>query len=233
MAYTVEFDNQSELALPHHTTATAPRRQTSRPDTTPWLVSYVCWANVLQYVGPDGLTVAALREQARTTHLLLEGLRRWRYVRLIPAEGRPLTKPIAAATLVRTTRHGRLALECGAPCPPSWTSAGGPGSATTPSSGSTHALATVFVRLPIDPPAFLPVVYPTQNGRAEIAPPGPPSHVRPRRQPPTSSTLLAGVLLGLHARLRNRAEIALPIGANTLRVLGRRPEPCACATCPG
>jgi len=123
VAYTVEFDNQAELRLPHHTTdgdsdsdsdsdSAADNTNDDEPrPTTPWLVSYVCWANVLQYVDSDGLSVAALRERARTSQLLLEGLRRWRYVRLIPAEGQTLKKPIPAATLVRTTRHGRLAQE--------------------------------------------------------------------------------------------------------------------------
>ena len=98
VAATIEFDNLAELRLPHHTTDDG----RPAPAETPWLVSYVCWANVLEYVGPDGLTVAALGQQARTDRLLLEGLRRWGYLRLSPPEGKVLTKPYRATTLVRT-----------------------------------------------------------------------------------------------------------------------------------
>ncbi len=92
------------------------------------------------------------------------------------------------------------------------------------------ALATVFVRLPIDPPAFLPVVFPTQNGRAEGAPPGPPSH---RLDGGTADlvTLLAGVLLAFTLDFEAESRLSLTIGANTLRVLGAGPAR-ACATCP-
>jgi DNA-binding MarR family transcriptional regulator len=217
VAYTVEFDNQAELALPHHTTDAHESHQ-----DTPWLVSYVCWANVLQYVGPDGLTVAALREEARTTRLLLEGLRRWRYVRVIPAEGRALTKPIAASTLIRTTRHSRQSQEVWRALPAvmdeRW---------RTRLGGDTverlhRALAAVFVRLPIDPPAFLPVVYPTQNGRAEVAPPGPPSHA-PGGGTADLVTLLGGVLLAFTLDFETESRLALAISANTLRVLSADP----------
>jgi DNA-binding MarR family transcriptional regulator len=213
VAYTVEFDNLSELALPHHTTDA----HEPHPDT-PWLVSYFCWANVLQYVGPDGLTVAALRERARTTHLLLEGLRRWRYLRVIPAEGQALTKPIAATTLIRTTSHGRQAQDVWRALPAvmeeRWRARLGDDAVER----LHRALATVFVRLPIDPPAFLPVVYPTQNGRAEVAPPGPPSHAA-ASDAADLVTLLAGVLLAFTLDFEAESRLALAISANTLRVL--------------
>jgi hypothetical protein len=226
VAYTVEFDNQSELALPHHSTDAHAKTDTTNDDEshpgTPWLVSYVCWANVLQYVGPDGLTVAALREHARTTHLLLEGLRRWRYVRLIPAEGRALTKPIPATTVVRTTRHGRLAQDVWRALPTvmdeRWRARLGDDAVER----LHHALATVFVRLPIDPPAFLPVVYPTQNGRAEVAPPGPPTHAADSGTADLV-TLLAGVLLAFTLDFEAESKLALAISANTLRVLSAEP----------
>ena len=88
------------------------------------------------------------------------------------------------------------------------------------------ALTTVFGRLPIDPPDFLPVVYPTQNGKAKAAHPGPPSH-------PTGAgasagtadlvTLLAGVLLAFTIDFETQSKLSLPLSANTLRVLGPAP----------
>ena len=77
VAHTVELDNEAEHRLPHRTT------QHDDPDVEPsgpWLVSFVLWANVLQYVDEDGTTVADLRARAGTDQLLLSGLRRWGYV---------------------------------------------------------------------------------------------------------------------------------------------------------
>ena len=163
-----------------------------------------------------------MREHARTTRLLLEGLRRWRYVRLIPMEGQALKKPIPPRTLVRTTRHGRLAQDVWRSLPAvmdeGWrTRLGGDAVERL-----HHALASVFVRLSIDPPAFLPVVYPTQNGRAEVAPPGPPSHLVVSGTADLV-TLLAGVLLAFTLDFEAESKLALAISANTLRVLSAEP----------
>jgi DNA-binding MarR family transcriptional regulator len=155
--------------------------------------------------------------------LLLGGLRRWRYLRLIPPAGRALTKPFPAATKVRTTRHGRLAQDIWRALPDlvdeRWR--GRFGSDTI--EHLHQALAAVFTRLPIDPPAFLPVVYPTQNGKAAAAPPGPPGH------PVSPGTvdlvmLLAGVLLSFTLDFEADEKLSLPISANTLRVLNGEPR---------
>jgi DNA-binding MarR family transcriptional regulator len=219
VAHTIEFDNLAELRLPHHTSDDDRDERAG----TPWLASYVCWANVLRYVGPDGLTVAALRERARTDRLLLEGLRRWGYLRLTPPEGRVLKTPFPAATLVRTTRHGRLAQETWGALPPvmdeRWRARFGSDAVER----LHRALATLFARLPIDPPAFLPVVFPTQNGKAGATPPGPPSH------PVAAGTtdliaMLAGVLLSFTLDFEAESRVSLSVSANTLRVLDRAPR---------
>jgi len=85
------------------------------------------------------------------------------------------------------------------------------------------ALATVFARLPIDPPAFVPVVYPTQNGRAEVAPPGPPTHHPVGHDTADLITLLAGVLVSFTLDDEAVSKLSLAISANTLRVLDREP----------
>ncbi len=219
VASIIEFDNLAELGLPHHTNDDDRDERAE----TPWLVSYVCWANVLEYVGPDGLTVAALGRQARTDRLLLEGLRRWGYLRLSPPEGRVLTKPYRATTLVRTTRHARRAREVWRTLPAvvdeRWRGRFGPDAVER----LHQALATIFTRLPIDPPAFLPVVYPTQNGKAAAAPSGPPGH---QVGPGTADlvTLLAGVLLAFTLDFEAESRLSLPIAANTLRVLSGEPR---------
>lgn len=224
VAYTIEFDNLAELALPHHTTnANTHDEQDDAGSHAPWLVSYVCWANVLRYVGPDGLSVAALRERARTHELLLEGLRRWGYLRLIAPDGKALTKPFPAATVVHTTRHGRRALEIWSALPAHmderWRARFG-GDAVE---RLHRALEAVFTRLAIDPPAFLPIVHPTQNGRSATMAPGPPSH-QPDAGTADLVTLLAGVLLSFTIDFEAESKLSLPISANTLRVLDRSPR---------
>jgi hypothetical protein len=224
VAYTIEFDNLAELELPHHTTnGTAHDEQDDAGSHVPWLVSFVCWANVLRYVGPDGLSVVALRERARTHELLLEGLRRWGYLRLIAPDGRTLTKPFPAATVVRTTRHGRRAQEIWSALPASiderWRARFG----DDPVERLHRALAALFTQLPIDPPAFLPVVHPTQNGRSGTMAPGPPSH-QPDAGTADLVTLLAGVLLSFAIDFEAESKLSLPISANTLRVLDRSPR---------
>ena len=93
-----------------------------------------------------------------------------------------------------------------------------------------HALATVFVRLPIDPPDFLPVVYPTQNGKAEVAPPGPPSHAADSGTADLV-TLLAGVLLAF--TLDFEAESKLVAAHQRQHAArARAPTGTASATCP-
>ena len=220
MAHTIEFDNLAELRLPHHTSDEA----RGEGSDTPWLVSYVCWANVLEYVGPDGLTVGALRAQARTDRLLLEGLRRWRYLRLIPPAGKALTKPFPAATQVRTTRHGRRAQDIWRALPAvmdeRWRGRFGDDSVER----LHQALATVFTRLPIDPPAFLPVVvpHPEREGRGARRPDHP--AIRWPRARPTSSRCSPGCCCPSRIDFEAESRLSLPISANTLRVLDRDPR---------
>ncbi len=226
VAYTIEFDNQAELKLPHRTTDRTEQAAEEKDNAgahAPWLVSYVCWANVLQYVGPDGLTVAALRQRARTHELLLEGLRRWGYLRLVPPEGKTLTKPFAAAAVVRATRHGLRAREIWSTLPAvmdeRWRARFGDAAVE-----HLHAaLADVFTRLPIDPPAYLPIVHSAGNSRAEAHAAGPPSH-QPGPGTDDIVTLLAGVLHSFTIDFEAESAVSLPISATTLRVLARAPQ---------
>jgi DNA-binding MarR family transcriptional regulator len=79
------------------------------------------------------------------------------------------------------------------------------------------ALGTLYAALPFDPPAYLPVVYPTQNGRAE---PLAPTVAADGRTPPADlAALLSGVLLAFTVDFEAESRISLPISANTLRVL--------------
>ena len=227
VAYTVELDDEAELRFPHRTTrhgATARRH-------APWLGSFALWANALQYVGDDGITVTELRQQARTSRLLLGGLRRWRYVDVEPPAGEDLRKPPQDGAVVRVTPGGRRSQPVWSELPyvmdVRWRDRFGPVTVDR----VERALRAVFELLPIDPPDYLPFVFPTQGGRTEqpaaLAPtPMPPRDEREHRSA-SLSALLSGVLLMFTLDFENEANLSLAIGANTLRVLdeaGVRPR---------
>ena len=83
--------------------------------------------------------------------------------------------------------------------------------------------------LPHDPPAYLPIVFPTANGRAEPLPPRAPAQTRvpSGKAGPLADlpALLSGVLLSFTVDFEAEARIVTPIGANTLRVLRPVPDP--------
>lgn len=218
VAHTIELDNEAEHRLPHRTTRPDNR---DAPRGAPWLVSFALWANVLQHIDVDTVTVAELRTRARTDQLLLGGLRRWGYVTLTPPAGQPLRNPPQDGATVRTRQASRRAQEVWSQLPAvidaRWRARLG----ATAVDRVERVLRVVFDGLSIDPPAYLPVTHPTQNGKVE----------RPRQRgvagdaaallPPngTLSPLLSGVLVAFTVDFESRARIALPISANTLRVL--------------
>ncbi len=225
VAHTMELDNEAEHSLPHRTT----RQQAADTGRSgPWLVSSALWANVLQHIDTDGVTVATLRARARTTELLLNGLRRWGYITITPPEGQPLRKPPQDDATVRARRAGLRAQGVWSSLPSviddRWRRRlGAPGFARL-----DRALRAIFDALRIEPPAYLPVIHPTQGGRVD----------EPVRRDvaagahtplPTSgslSPLLSGVLYAFTVDFEADARISLPISANTLRVLngaGTRP----------
>lgn len=213
VAWTIELDNEAEHRLRHRTT------RGPEEDKGPWLVSYPLWANVLQYVEPQGTSMADLTARARTSRLLLGGLRRWGYVRLEPPAGETLQNPPQPAALVRPTRHARAASEVWPSLPglidSRWRARFGDEAVD----GLSAALATIYDDLDIDPPDYLPPVFPAQSGRSE----SPVLRTTPsdRRAPaaPNLATLLAGVLFAFTLDFEALSRIALPIAANTLRVL--------------
>ena len=216
VAHTIELDNEAELRLPHRTTR---QGEPGTGRTGPWLVSFALWANVLQYLDDDGTTVADLRTRARTGQLLLNGLRRWGYVSLTPPTGQPLRNPPQPETIVRPRKAVLRARDVWGGLPgvidDRWRERLGPAVDRL-----ERALRNVFDRLPVEPPAYLPVIHPTQGGKLEE----PRRRAVPMERSPsivTLSPLLSGVLVALTADVESAARISLPISANTLRVLDR------------
>jgi hypothetical protein len=215
VAHTIELDNEAEHRLPHRTT----RAGTSGGRGSPWLGSYVLWANALQYVGPDGLSVGDLRQRARTSRLLLGGLARWRYVTLTPPDGTELRTPPQDETVVQLTSGGRRAHDVWSALPrvidERWRDRFGVRAVDR----LEQALRSVHSALPIDPPDYLPVVYPSKDGTAETPPPRSPEAAPTASTSSGLSVFLSGVLLMFTLDFERASKVALATSANTLRVL--------------
>lgn len=216
VAHTIELDNEAEHRLPHRTT----RQDDAVPGRSgPWLVSFALWANVLQYLDDEGTAVAELRARARTDELLLGGLRRWGYVTITPPPGQTLRNPPQDEATVHPRKAVLRARADWAELPAliddRWRERLGEPAVDR----LRRALRELFARLPVDPPAYLPVIHPTQGGRTGA--------LRPRtaadrsRSIATLSPLLSGVLVAFTVDVESGARIALPVSANTLRVLER------------
>jgi hypothetical protein len=220
VAHTIELDNEAEHRLPHRTSrADDP---TARRDG-PWLISSALWRNTLAYVDRGGTTVAEIRARARTGRLLLGGLQRWGYVTVSAPPGERLKHPPQDGAVVRPTESTEWAAEVWRAMPAvldgRWRARFGDQVVRR----LETALGAVFDRLPVAPPAYLPVVHPTQNGRAEPRPPCEPgAGGSGRRAPgPDLSELLSGVLLAFTLDFERESRVSMAIGANTLRVLDR------------
>jgi DNA-binding MarR family transcriptional regulator len=217
VAHTIELDNEAEHRLPHRTTR---HRDPEAGRGGPWLVSFALYANVLQYLDDD-VTVAALRARARTDRLLLGGLLRWGYITITPPSGQTLRKPPQEDATVRARRGGLRARDVWSSLPAviddRWRQRLGP----TPFDRLEQALRAVFDALSIEPPAYLPVVHPTQGGKVDQPRPrGVTAHGEAALPASGSlSPLLSGVLLAFTVDFEADARISLPVCANTLRVL--------------
>jgi hypothetical protein len=75
VAFTIEFDNESERQMRHRTT----RHGSAGSLHAPWLVSLVMWSNCMRFVDEIGLPVGELERRARTA-TNLAGMQRWGYI---------------------------------------------------------------------------------------------------------------------------------------------------------
>jgi len=133
----------------------------------PWLVSQVMWANVMRYVDAAGVRVDELHARARTERDSLAGLRRWGYVTFDPPPAGSQKAP-ALDAVVRPTASGRKAQELWRPLAGAiedrWRERFGMDRIYA----LRRSLCSLLGRMDVELPDYLPVVYPTQNGKAEI-----------------------------------------------------------------
>jgi len=218
VAFTIEFDNESEHRLPHRTTAPNAAADSRRG---PWLVSMAMWSNFMQFVTADGVPLHELDGQARITNLA--GLQRWRYVVVEPdpADSRP--KPPRADWLVRPTPGGRRAQRVWRPLADEiekrWQARFG----AAEISGLRVSLQAVTRQLDLELPFYLPVV----GHQMFAAIPRLGWEALTRRQGGIApgldlSVLLSRALLAFALDFERESQLSLTISANALRVLGDR-----------
>jgi DNA-binding MarR family transcriptional regulator len=211
IAFTIEFDNETEHRLQHRTTIGGPVASRRGP----WLVSQVMWANFLQFVSADGVRLRELERSARITNL--PGLQRWGYVLVAPAVDAGQPAPPRRDWVVRLTASGLEAQKVWRPLAgvieDRWRARFG-----SPEIAALRgALQALVVQFDVELPPYLPVVRnqlfaeaPPRRGRMPLVNAGPGADL---------SVLLSQVLLAFTLDFERESSTSLPLGANVLRIL--------------
>lgn len=202
VAFTIEFDNESEHRMAHRTTR---HGSTDGARRGPWLVSMVMWLNCMRFLDETGLTVSELARRARTS-TNLRGMQRWGYIR------------VSEDKVVHVTSKGRRAQEVWLPLMSAiedrWRQRFG-GETIDELRASLSALIDGF---DLDLPDSLPILgYGLFNHLERGS--------RPVQRPRDSAdrpvaTLLAKTLLMIALEYERESEVSLAIGANVLRLAG-------------
>jgi hypothetical protein len=218
VAYTIEFDNETEHLLPHRTSS---HGTTDAPGPRPWLVSLVMWCNCMKFVGPDGVQLGEMERLART-RTNVAGMQRWRYITVTPGPtDRAGTRPGPDA-VVRATEGGRKAQEVWGPLfgviDDRWRKRFGEEAITKMGA----ALSAIVDRLDLELPDCLPILG---YGLFSAGRHGGEATFQPRTKTPDGdanlplSALLSRVLLAFAVDFEDVSTLSLAIGANVLRVL--------------
>ncbi|HEY3880131.1 MAG TPA: class I SAM-dependent methyltransferase [Trebonia sp.] len=228
VAFTIEADNEAEHRFPHRTTS---QGKAGAWSDGAWLTSLLMWANCLRHLPDAGLTIAELRERARTS-TNLDGVRRWGYVTFTPDPGHG--KRPSQDALITPTAQGRLARD-------TW-----PGAVADVESRWRMRLgADAYERLRaalaavtgnLDPalPDCLPILghglrsRPDRGRTARTARPGPAGAVSAGTEPAAGQplwALLSRPLLAFTLRYERAPGPSLAVSANILRVLTEADTP--------
>lgn len=208
VAFTIELDNEWERQL----------LESKRPRI--FLLSLVMWANYLRFLPPEGLAANELESLAQ--HKVdLNGLTRWRYVTVAP-DPAATSKVPRKDWIVRPTDNGRFAQELWGPLPDliegRWRHRYGAAKLEM----LDRRLEAVIGQIDGGrTPLYLPDVTSRNEMFTEASGPPGPKHDSPL----PLYARLSRALLEFTLDFEKESDVALPIAANTLRVLGADPTP--------
>ncbi len=220
VAFTIEFDNESEHQLQHRTT-----RGPAAAARGPWLISEAMWANFLQFIPADGVPLRDLAALAGIVNLA--GLQRWGWVTLGPDPADSRATPPRRDWVVRPTAAARRAAPVLRPLAAGieqrWRDRFGTDQITA-LAGSLRALAgqTGLVL-----PPYLPVVGVHQSDHGSWLAAG---RQAGRGPDPDLPGLLSQVLLAFAIDVERESPLTMVVSEGALRVLG--PDPVRVADVP-
>jgi DNA-binding MarR family transcriptional regulator len=218
VAFTIEFDNESERQMQHRTT-----NQTAKGGgrVGPWLVSMAMWSNCMQFIGERGVRVDELGRLARTA-TNLNGMQRWGYIIVEPdpnpGDKRPKTP--RSHWRIRATASGQRAQEVWRPLfgaiEERWQVRVGKNEIRQ----LRDSLSAIVQQIDLDLPDCLPILkyglfstLPDQKRRAAVE-----SDARGESNL-SLPALLSRVLLAFAIEFERESKLSLAISANILRVL--------------
>ncbi len=218
VAFTIELDNEFERRVPHRTTNHG-RTADGRP--TPWLGSFVLWANFLRFVDPGGTPVIAVARYPGVMRSWFARMNRWGYVviRPDPRDSRP--DPPKRDWIVGLREGGELAREVWPALPAEieerWRKRFG--------AGEIRELRTALIAVAGSSDADLPHYLPGYDYVGYLPEM---TFRRPRRARASAAKLDLAALFSQSLMLYTRdydrkGHTSLLLSANVVRVLGREP----------
>ena len=220
VAYTVEFDNETEHLLPHRT---SDHGATAASGPRPWLVSLVMWCNCMKFVGADGVQLGEMERLART-RTNLAGMQRWRYITVTPGRNDRDGRRPGPDAVVRATEGGRMAQEVWGPLfgiiDDRWRERFGDNAIA----GLRTALSAIVDSVDLELPDCMPILgyglfSSGRNGAATFLPRDDQSASPDGDASLPLSSLLSRVLLAFAVDFEQGSRISLALSANVLRVL--------------
>jgi hypothetical protein len=207
VAFTIEFDNEFERRM-----GAAGHRGA--------LLSFAIWANLMRFLGEDGVTVRSVAEAAlipeKWIKVQLGCLERWGFVALQQREGWGSARGIRASGTVSLTPRGLAACKIWAQVLTSterrWETRFG----QEEFGRLRNALREIAENIPVELPHGLPGGW---EGMAKF----PPRVTEPRDLP--FPTLLSWLLLAFRIEFGRESPAPLELCANTLRILSDQPLP--------
>jgi DNA-binding MarR family transcriptional regulator len=219
VAFTIEFDNESEHRMPHRT---ANHGSTAGSLHAPWLVSLAMWENCMRFVGKNGVTVRVLEELAHTT-TNLNGMERWGYIVVKPNPADTRLRPPRGDWMICATPAGRKAQQVWRPLfgtiERRWQARFG----RLEINQLRESLWAVISQTNVELPDSLPILgyglFSKGPDREQSAPAGREGDAGSRLP---LSALLSRVLLAFAIEFECESDLSLAMCANVVRVLDEK-----------